>query len=38
MWSKNYGGEFQDECQSVRQTSDFGYVMTGFLTSPISNK
>jgi len=32
-WSRTYGGCCQDECSSVQQTSDGGYIMTGN-TSP----
>ncbi|CAN5286548.1 hypothetical protein BH09BAC5_BH09BAC5_00320 [soil metagenome] len=32
-WSKTYGGINSDECYSVRQTSDGGYVLAGSTTS-----
>lgn len=29
LWTKNFGGEMKDECYSVCQTSDGGYIMVG---------
>ena len=30
LWTKTYGGQFDDEGYSVRQTADGGYIMTGY--------
>jgi uncharacterized delta-60 repeat protein len=29
LWSRTYGGSERDECRSVRQTSDGGYILAG---------
>jgi len=29
LWSKTYGGKWPDECYSVQQTSDGGYILAG---------
>ncbi|MBA3649647.1 MAG: T9SS type A sorting domain-containing protein [Chitinophagales bacterium] len=33
QWQKNYGGSEYDKAQSVKQTADGGYVVTGFTSS-----
>lgn len=33
LWTRTYGGPFQDEAKSVRETSDGGYILTGFSMS-----
>jgi len=30
LWTRKYGGVKQDEARSVKQTSDLGYIITGF--------
>ncbi len=30
LWTRKYGGPMQDEAHSVKQTSDGGYILTGF--------
>ncbi|MEP7171176.1 MAG: T9SS type A sorting domain-containing protein [Bacteroidota bacterium] len=32
LWSKTYGGMYDDQCYSVRQTFDGGYIVAGFIT------
>jgi predicted secreted protein len=33
LWSRTFGGPGSDGCQSIRQTSDGGYVLAGFTSS-----
>ena len=33
LWSKTYGGNEDDECYSIQQTSDGGYILAGFTKS-----
>ena len=33
LWTKTYGGLFQDEAKSVKQTSDKGYIICGYTKS-----
>ena len=33
LWSRRYGGDGEDVCQSVQQTSDGGYIMAGWTSS-----
>ena len=33
LWSRTFGGGMSDECQSVQQTSDGGYVLAGYTYS-----
>jgi hypothetical protein len=33
VWQKLYGGSNTDVCRSIRQTSDGGFILTGFTTS-----
>jgi hypothetical protein len=33
LWTKTFGGIFGDECNSVQQTSDGGYIVAGFTHS-----
>lgn len=35
-WQKTYGGEYADLLRSMEQTSDNGYILAGYSTSPIS--
>ena len=35
-WEKNYGGSDLDQCKSVRQTTDGGYIVTGLSNSTAS--
>lgn len=30
LWSRTYGGMYWEECESIRQTSDGGYVLAGY--------
>ncbi len=33
LWSRNFGGTFTDECNSIQQTSDGGYILAGYTYS-----
>lgn len=33
LWSKTYGGTFYDNAYSIQQTSDSGFIMTGYTSS-----
>ena len=33
IWQKSFGGSGGDDCQSIRQTSDGGYIAAGYSTS-----
>jgi hypothetical protein len=33
LWTRTYGGSLADECTSVWQTSDGGYILTGYTSS-----
>lgn len=33
MWSRTYGGMLEDQCNSVHQTSDGGYILAGYSRS-----
>jgi len=33
LWSRKYGGNHADECHSVQQTTDGGYVLAGYTAS-----
>ncbi|MDR6764319.1 hypothetical protein J2Y38_004552 [Flavobacterium sp. 2755] len=35
-WQKTYGGEYAELLRSMEQTSDNGYILAGYSTSPIS--
>ena len=42
LWSKTYGGEYDDSAMNVKQTSDGGYIVVGYYSeggggSPIAN-
>ena len=34
LWSRSYGGMNWDECSSIQQTADNGYILAGFTRSP----
>jgi len=34
LWSRQYGGPLNDTAESVRQTTDLGYIVTGWAESP----
>lgn len=36
QWQKTYGGKYSDLLRSMEQTSDNGYILAGYSTSPIS--
>jgi hypothetical protein len=36
QWDRTYGGSGYDELRSVQQTSDGGYILGGYSTSPVS--
>ena len=36
IWTKSYGGEHGDEANSIKQTSDGGYIVAGFRNFPDS--
>ena len=33
LWSRTYGGIYYDECRSIKQTSDNGYILAGYTDS-----
>jgi hypothetical protein len=35
-WQKTYGGQYADLLRSMEQTSDQGYILAGYSTSPVS--
>jgi hypothetical protein len=35
-WQKTYGGQYADLLRSMEQTSDNGYILAGYSTSPVS--